>query len=338
MSWDVIPNSISVAIQYLSLDWPAETGWVNYNSLQLIAYFVTVFLAAPAALISGLGMSPALSTKFKWISSVFSIQVARSLHFIVMVWFLLFIVVHVTLVLTTGALRNLNHMYASRDDETWVGFWIFAASMVVIIVGWVLATPLTIRYPRVVQRVGYALIGPAQRLFEHIDSKPGQYTEKDISPYLWHNGQYPDSEEYKALFDGNFADYRLRINGLVAPHGRAGPARAAPSRADHPALLHPGLVRGGQVGRRVHEHDPGAGPAEAGSQVGCVLLVGGRSQRWHLLRRAPDRADALSVDDAGVRHERRATLVRPWSATATPQRGSARLQAGQMDRRYRVRR
>jgi hypothetical protein len=146
---------------------------------------------------------------------VFSIQVARSLHFIVMVWFLLIIVVHVTLVLTTGALRNLNHMYAGRDDETWVGFWIFAASMVVIIVGWVLATPLTIRYPRVVQRVGSALIGPAQRLFEHIDSKPGQYTEKDISPYLWHNGQYPDSEEYKALFDGNFADYRLRINGLV---------------------------------------------------------------------------------------------------------------------------
>ena len=28
--------------------------------------------------------------------------------------------------------------------------------------------------------------------------------------------QYPDSDEYKALFDGNFADYRLRISGLVA--------------------------------------------------------------------------------------------------------------------------
>ena len=62
---------------------------------------------------------------------------------------------------------------------------------------------------------GFALIGPAQRLFEHVDSTPGEYTEKDISPYFWHNGQYPDSDEYKALFDGNFADYRLRINGLV---------------------------------------------------------------------------------------------------------------------------
>jgi methionine sulfoxide reductase catalytic subunit len=215
LHWDVIPNSISVAIQYLSLDWPAETGWVNYNSLQLIAYFITVFVAAPLALITGLGMSPALSTKFKWISSVFSIQVARSLHFFVLCWFVMFIVVHVTLVLTTGALRNLNHMYASRDDESWVGFWIFAASLVVMIVAWVAATPFTYRRPRIVQRVGYALIGPAQRLFEHIDSHPGQYTEDDISPYFWHNGKYPETEEYKELEQNEFADYKLVIGGLV---------------------------------------------------------------------------------------------------------------------------
>ncbi|KDA06372.1 oxidoreductase [Microbacterium sp. CH12i] len=215
MSWDVIPNSISVAIQYLSLDWPVENGWVNYNSLQIIAYFITVFIAAPAALITGLGMSPALSTRFRRVSSVFSIQLARSLHFLVLCWFVMFIVVHVTLVLTTGALRNLNHMYAGRDDGSWVGFGIFAVSMVVVIFAWVAATPFTYRHPRVVQKVGYALIGPAQRLFEHLDSKPGQYTEKDISPYFWHNGKYPETDEYKQLEAGNFADYKLRINGLV---------------------------------------------------------------------------------------------------------------------------
>ena len=215
MSWDVIPHSISVAIQYLSLDWPIENGWVNYNSLQLIAYFITVFIAAPAALITGLGMSPALSTRFRWVSSVFSIQIARTLHFLVLCWFILFIVVHVALVLTTGALRNLNHIYAGRDDDSWVGFSIFSASMVVMIVAWVAATPLTYRFPRKVQKVGYALIGPAQKLFEHLDAKPGQYTEKDISPYFWHNGKYPETEEYKKLQAGDFADYKLRINGLV---------------------------------------------------------------------------------------------------------------------------
>jgi len=215
LHWDVVPNAVSVAIQYLSLQWPVETGWTNYNSLQLIAYFITIFIAAPLALVTGLGMSPALSTRFRRVSKVLSIQTARSIHFLVLVWFLVFIVIHVALVATTGALQNLNHMYAGRDDGTWIGFWIFSASMVVVVAGWVAATPFTIRHPRVVQRIGYALIGPAQRLFEHIDAKPGEYTEADISPYLWHNGQYPDSAEYKALEAGKFVDYRLRINGLV---------------------------------------------------------------------------------------------------------------------------
>jgi sulfoxide reductase catalytic subunit YedY len=214
-TWAVFPNSVSVMIQYLSLDWPIENGWVAYNSLQLLAYFVTVFVAAPLALITGLGMSPALSTRFKRISKPFSIQTARSLHFLVLVWFLLFIVIHVTLVFTTGLLRNLNHMFAFRNDDSWLGFGVFAASMVVVIVGWVAATPFTLRYPRVVQRVGFALIGPAQRLFEHVDATPGQYTEADISPYFWHNGQYPDSEQYREMFKSKFADYRLKIDGLV---------------------------------------------------------------------------------------------------------------------------
>jgi methionine sulfoxide reductase catalytic subunit len=215
-SWDVFPNALSTLVQYLSLNWPAEHGWVAYNGLQLIAYFITVFIAAPLALITGLGMSPALSTRFKRISRIFSIQTARSLHFLVLIWFLIFVVIHVTFVFTTGLLVNLNHIYAGRTDGGWVGFWLFAVSMVIAVAGWVAATPFTIRHPRVVQRVGQAIVGPVQHLFEHVDPKPGEYSEKDISPYFWHNGQYPDSDEYKALFDGNFVDYRLRINGLVA--------------------------------------------------------------------------------------------------------------------------
>jgi methionine sulfoxide reductase catalytic subunit len=214
-SWDVFPHALSVLVQYLSLDWPAENGWVAYNALQLIAYFVTVFVAAPLAVITGLGMSPALSTRFRRVSKIFSIQTARSLHFLVFVWFVIFIVLHVSLAFTTGLLVNLNHVYAGRTGDSWTGFWLFAASMVVVVIGWVAATPFTIRHPRVVQRVGQAIVGPLQHLFEHIDPKPGQYSESDISPYFWHNGQYPQSDEYKALFDGHFADYRLQISGLV---------------------------------------------------------------------------------------------------------------------------
>jgi thiosulfate reductase cytochrome b subunit len=90
-SWDYVPGAISVALQYLSLDWPAETGWTAYNALQVFAYFFTVFIAAPAALLTGLGLSPALSTRLRLVSTPLSIQVARSLHFLIMIWFLVFI-------------------------------------------------------------------------------------------------------------------------------------------------------------------------------------------------------------------------------------------------------
>ena len=214
-SWEVFPNAASVLIQYLSLDWPKESAWIAYNGLQQLAYFVTVFVAAPLALITGLGMSPALSTRFRRVSKPLSIQVARSLHFLVLCWFLVFILIHTTLVFTTGLLRNLNMGYAAQDSDSWIGFGIFAVSMVVVVVAWVAATPFTLRRPRLVQRLGFALIGPLQRLFEHVDTKPGEYSEKDISQYFWRNGAFPQTEGYRRQFDGGFADYRLRIHGLV---------------------------------------------------------------------------------------------------------------------------
>jgi methionine sulfoxide reductase catalytic subunit len=214
-TWKVFPAAASVLVQYLSLHWPTEMGWTAYNGLQLLAYFITVFVAAPMALITGLGMSPALSTRFKWVSRRLSIQLARSLHFLVLVWFLFFIIIHVTLVFTTGLLRNLNHIYADRNDATWVGFGIFCGVMVLLVAVWVAATPFTLRHPRVVQRVGFAMVGPFQRLFEHVDATPGEYSDDDISPYFWHNGAFPTTEGYQRLFDEGFASWRLKVEGLV---------------------------------------------------------------------------------------------------------------------------
>ena len=42
-----------------------------------------------------------------------------------------------------------------------------------------------------------------------------QFTEKDISPYFWPNGTMPNSAAFDDLVAKNFADYRLRISGLV---------------------------------------------------------------------------------------------------------------------------
>ncbi|QIG41162.1 cytochrome b/b6 domain-containing protein [Microbacterium sp. 4R-513] len=143
-SWAVFPNALSALLQYVSLDWPTENGWVNYNSLQQLAYFATVFLAAPLAILTGVRMSGVWPKNAQRLSKAYPIEWARAVHFPVMIYFVLFIIVHVTLVFATAALRNLNHMYASQDAVNWVGFWIFVASLVVIAAGWVAARPLVL--------------------------------------------------------------------------------------------------------------------------------------------------------------------------------------------------
>lgn len=143
-SWEVFPNAVSAALQYVSLDWPTENGWVNYNSLQQLAYFATVFLAAPLAIATGVRMSGIWPENAKTLNRAYPVEWARKIHFPVMLYFVAFIIVHVALVFATGALRNLNHMYAAQDAVNVAGFWIFVASMVVIAAGWIAARPLVL--------------------------------------------------------------------------------------------------------------------------------------------------------------------------------------------------
>ncbi|WP_353477570.1 cytochrome b/b6 domain-containing protein [Microbacterium sp. zg-YB36] len=150
-SWEVLPNALSAALQYVSLDWPTENGWVNYNGLQQLAYFTTVFIAAPLAAITGYRMSGMWPKNNARLNQAYPVEWARALHFPVMLYFVAFIIVHVALVFATGALRNLNHMYAAQGSvdptayaDNWTGFWIFIASVVAIAIGWIAARPLVV--------------------------------------------------------------------------------------------------------------------------------------------------------------------------------------------------
>ena len=145
MSWDVFPNALSSLLRYASLDWPTESAWTNYNSLQILAYFVTVFIAAPIAIKTGLRLSP-VWPKEGWMHRAFPEGVAKKLHTYVLFYFCAFILVHVVLVLATGAQTNLNAMYASTDSETSVlGPVLFAGSVVLMVAAWLLAKPSVLK-------------------------------------------------------------------------------------------------------------------------------------------------------------------------------------------------
>jgi thiosulfate reductase cytochrome b subunit len=144
-SWDVFPNALSAGLQYASLDWPVDTGWTYYNALQLLSYFAVVFVAAPIALVTGLRISPGLSGRLRRLDRVVPLALARRLHFYSLIFFVVFIVVHVALVFTTGARANLNHMYAARSDDGWRGVYILVAALLVTAGVWLGARPNVVR-------------------------------------------------------------------------------------------------------------------------------------------------------------------------------------------------
>ena len=250
-SWDVFPNALSDALQYLALRLPAENGWIRYNSLQQLAYFTTVFIAAPLAIISGIMQSPAISNRTGWFGKVFNRQVARTIHFAVLLYFVQFIVVHVMMVFVTGFRRNLNHITIGTDDLSWTGTYIAAGTALVFVALWACATPFTLRHSRIVQRVGRAIVGALMGRME-IWSPSVRYTEKDIAPFLWPNGQPPDSDEFNSLVEMNLSITNCALKGSwqIRWSSHCPAKRNEKARTDHQSLLYPRMVWCCEMGRR----------------------------------------------------------------------------------------
>ena len=140
-SWEVFPHALSALMQYLTFTWPAENPWVSYNALQVLAYFGVTFLLAPLAILSGLRLSRAWPLDAPRLNRWVPEKPVRWVHNVVLFLFLAFIVVHVDLVLFTGAVRNLNVMYAGNDGMSWLGTIIFVASLAVLAGVWFALTP-----------------------------------------------------------------------------------------------------------------------------------------------------------------------------------------------------
>jgi DMSO/TMAO reductase YedYZ molybdopterin-dependent catalytic subunit/thiosulfate reductase cytochrome b subunit len=214
-TWAVFPNSLSVAIQYLSITFPVNDSWVRYNSLQLLSYFVTIFVAAPLAIVTGLLQGPAIANRLGWFDRFFHRQAARSIHFLIMCYFVVFIATHITMIFITGLRANLNHMFAGINGGSNEGFIIFGFAIGLVMIAWIAATPLTLRYARGVQRTGQLMVGWLKGIAEWWDPN-NQFSEDDISPHFWPNGTMPTSEEFNELARDNFASYTLTVFGLVA--------------------------------------------------------------------------------------------------------------------------
>ena len=216
-SWNIIPLAYHDFFEYLHFHVPPLEQFTPYDPLQQLAYGSVVFILAPLTILTGLAMSPAISAQFPWFTRIFfGQQKARSLHFLCMVGYFVFFVIHMTMVLLVYFRRNILEIVLGNES----GNFTLALSILGCIVFFVFtfnwwATWFTRNNQRAVQNIACAILEPARRkLFGSLTNKQ-QYSEEEISPFFRINGRPPETEEYLQLMQENFINYRLHIHGLV---------------------------------------------------------------------------------------------------------------------------
>ncbi len=220
----IVPTSSVVLLQgwnifvhYATLHMPTEpNGFYGYNALQQIAYFTVFSVFGPLAILTGIAMSPAVVNHFPWYARLFGgRQSARSIHFLNMVGFLGFLVVHVTLVAMTGFARNMNHIVMGTDDRNYTGLiWGFVGIGIVVL-SWFASQYISWNHPRELQHALKAVTYPMQLLTLNRFVPQQDYSDAQISPYFWPNGKMPSREDWKRLGENGFLDFRLKVGGLV---------------------------------------------------------------------------------------------------------------------------
>lgn len=217
-SWQIIPDAWSVFVHYATFNMPIEpNGFYHYNALQQLAYFGVIFILAPTAMLSGMSMSPAIESRFHWLPKLFgNRQGARSIHFLVMLSYSVFILIHISMVAATGLIRNMNHITLGTDNiSSNTGLYIGIGILLFTVAFFVYAHWVSWKKPRWVQRTS-AFINGNLWLFTINKLKPSPYYKKeDISPFFWPNGKLPTTEKWKNLAKDNFRDYKLKVTGLV---------------------------------------------------------------------------------------------------------------------------
>ncbi|MEO8634656.1 MAG: molybdopterin-dependent oxidoreductase [Gemmatimonadales bacterium] len=216
-SWHVFTQAWSIWVHYGTLHLPPEPdGFFGYNALQQLAYFAVFFGLGPLAILTGIGMSPAVVNRFRWYVWIFGgRQGARSIHFLTMLSFAGFIVVHVTMVAMTGFVRNMNHIVLGTDDQRYLGVMLGLVGVAVVVLSWVAAHYISWHHPRALQHAQKFVTYPMQRITLNRFEPRQHYTQRDISPFFWPNGTLPVRDDWKRLLEGGFCDFKLRVGGLV---------------------------------------------------------------------------------------------------------------------------
>jgi sulfoxide reductase catalytic subunit YedY len=213
-SWSIFPQAFHTAMEYASFHFSVPGN--PYDPMQQLAYFGVVFILGPFMIATGAAMSPAIGAQFPWYPKIFrGRQVARSLHFLGMIGFVLFVIIHISMVTITNFPENMGNIFLGKATSLGIAIGIFALFVLVVVTIQIGATGISLKNPRLVQNKLGDIIEPIRHmLFRKVISRQ-QFSKSDVATFFRSNGYPPDTKEYKSILENKFVNWRLKVFGLV---------------------------------------------------------------------------------------------------------------------------
>lgn len=215
-SWSIFSDAWDDIVSYMTFNLPPLLPGEPLDAIQKLTYAAVIFLLAPFQILTGAAQSPAVEARFPWYVQMWGgRQWARSLHFFGLVSFLVFIVIHLSMVFFWGwGQLNAAMIFGSVRNINWATVLSFVIIGGIVAVH-VAATVWSLRRPTQVHKVLGAINTRAKlMLLRPLDSRQN-YPVHKLSKEHRVNGKPPCSSEYKVMAVHNFVDYRLRVGGLV---------------------------------------------------------------------------------------------------------------------------
>ncbi len=216
-SWSIFPRAWDTFLTYISFHIPPVSNFRPYDPLQQLTYAAVVFLLAPFMLLTGATMSPAIEARLPWYVKLFGgRQVGRSLHFLSMLAFVIFTIMHTALVLIVHFKNNIREIVlGSLNSSLSLSVTIAVIALLCVFLFYALSSWYSLRHKRQVQDGLGAIVDPIRQALLHRITSRQDYKPSDVTSYFWVNGRPPVSEEFKCLQENHFSDWRLEISGLV---------------------------------------------------------------------------------------------------------------------------
>ncbi len=222
-----------VIFDHLRLKRAGEEDFRRYNVMQQLTYLAVVFFLFPLMVWTGLAMSPAITSVFPSVVTVFGgQQSARTIHFVVTSFLVLFLFVHVAMLCISGFGTRVRAMitgYGAPTERVRIGNTLTRRKLITTGLTAAAGTStlgitalVANRYGLIppdyggIYGVGETLTYAAQRAFMARQSLAREFDRGEISKVTPVNGWPPETDTYQRLLAGGFAEWRLMVDGLVA--------------------------------------------------------------------------------------------------------------------------